>query len=177
MNYHLVRTDDMLNGDGLRVVLFVSGCSHHCKGCHNPETWDPNSGSLFTKEVSQTIIAELDKDYISGLTLSGGDPLNDCNIIGIYQLLKLVKSKCSNKNIWIYTGYTFEELLSRGKYNHLIIEILTMCDVLVDGEFIASMQDAKAPWVGSINQRVIDIKKSLESNCAVIYKGCDKYSN
>lgn len=158
MNYHLIRTDDMLNGDGIRVVLFVSGCSHYCNHCHNSETWDSNSGKLFNEEAIELIIKELEKDYISGITLSGGDPLYENNLDEVLSLIKEIKNKFPNKNIWIYSGYTWEELDERR------LEIVKLCDVFCDGKFNEEFADVNTPWVGSTNQRVIDIKKTLLNN-------------
>lgn len=158
MNYHLIRTDDMLNGDGIRVVLFVSGCSHYCNHCHNLETWDNNSGKLFNETAIELIIKELEKDYISGITLSGGDPLYKNNLDEVLSLIKEIKNKFPNKNIWIYSGYTWEELDEKR------LEIVKLCDIFCDGKFIEELADVNTPWVGSTNQRVIDIKKTLSNN-------------
>lgn len=175
MNYHLIRTDDMLNGSGLRVVLFISGCHHHCDGCHNPETWDLNDGKKFTKESLTEIFNELDKDYISGITLSGGDPLAYENLPDIYDIVNNIRKKYPQKSIWLYTGYTleindfdasvdicFDNALLR---NH----ILAKCDVVCDGKFIKTLADVNCPWVGSTNQRVIDVKKTLNTGDFVLY--------
>ena len=174
MNYHVVRTDDMLNGSGLRVVLFVSGCNHRCPECHNPETWDKDSGKLFDNEAIEEILKELDNDYISGLTLSGGDPLNHNNISDVYELVKVVKDKHPNKNIWIYTGFVWEDIYFSeldDNFNGLRRGIVDYCDVLVDGKFIKDLADVNYPWCGSTNQRVIDVKKSLEAREVILYKG------
>lgn len=160
----------MLNGDGLRVVLWCSGCTLNCKNCHNPQTHDFNSGILFTNNTTKEILELLDRDYISGLTLSGGHPLEPENIPTIYNLVKLVKEKFPNKTIWVYSGYTWEFILEQDKrYEELEInapsalDILKYCDVLVDGKYKDSLRDVSLPWVGSSNQRVINIPKSLES--------------
>lgn len=157
MNYHDIKKDDMLNGDGIRVVLFVSGCSHHCKGCQNPETWDKNSGIEFDKKAKREIFDELKKDYITGLTLSGGDPMNEHNLDEILQLVKEVKERFPEKNIWIYTGYTYNQLYldtpDMGKRR----EILSYCDVLVDGRFEEDKADINYPFAGSTNQNVIKL--------------------
>lgn len=178
MNYHVVRTDDMLNGSGLRVVLFVSGCNHHCPECHNPETWDKDSGQLFDDNAIEEILKELNNNYISGLTLSGGDPLNYSNLPDVYELIKVVKEKCPNKNIWIYTGFTWDSIYHPvtdsgldDLYLNLRKAVANACDVLVDGRFIKDLADVNYPWCGSTNQRVIDVKKSLEANEVILYKG------
>ena len=110
MNYHNITKDDMLNGEGLRVVLWVSGCSHHCKNCHNPITWDPEDGLLFDEAAKEEIFEELSKPYISGITLSGGDPLFCSNRAAISELVKEIKAKFPDKTIWLYTGYTWEAI-------------------------------------------------------------------
>lgn len=147
MNYHNIVHCDMRNGTGLRVTLFVSGCSHHCKGCHNPQTWDPNSGIEFDESAKQELFAELNKDYISGVTFSGGDPLFPSNREVILSLCKEIKTLYPNKNIWLYTGYKYEQV------KHL--EILKYIDVLIDGKYVEKLRSANLPWVGSSNQKVI----------------------
>lgn len=147
MNYHNIVHCDMRNGTGLRVTLFVSGCNHHCKGCHNPQTWDPNSGIEFDGVAKQELFAELNKDYISGVTFSGGDPLFPSNREVILSLCKEIKTLYPNKNIWLYTGYRYEQV------KHL--EILKYIDVLVDGKYVEKLRSVNLPWVGSSNQKVI----------------------
>lgn len=181
MNYHMIRTDDMLNGDGLRVIIFLSGCEHHCKGCHNPETWDINSGKEFTLEATEEILKELNKDYISGITFSGGDPLHEKNLIGVYSLISKIKEEYPNKTIWLYTGYEWKDIdinIANIVYPNLTPELLikqararlvSKCDVLVDGKFIQSLADVNFPWVGSINQRVIDVQKSIKENKIILW--------
>lgn len=188
MRYHMVRTDDMLNGDGLRVVLFVSGCSHRCFGCHNPETWDKDSGIEYTASTTDMILEQLGKDYISGLTLSGGDPLYLSNLNAINLLIDAVKERFPEKTIWLYTGYTWENIINPTVYEWTTqgeldvmfkrMNIVCKCDVVVDGVFKGSLADVNAPWVGSTNQRVIDVNKTLggkfgETRCCtnpVLYK-------
>lgn len=147
MNYHNIVHCDMRNGTGLRVTLFVSGCNHHCKGCHNPQTWDPNSGIEFDEAAKQELFAELNKDYVSGVTFSGGDPLFPSNREVILSLCKEIKTLYPNKNIWLYTGYRYEQV------KHL--EILKYIDVLVDGKYVEKLRSVNLPWVGSSNQKVI----------------------
>lgn len=161
MNYHNITKDDMLNGDGLRVVLWVAGCSHHCKGCHNPETWDPESGILFDEDAKNEIFTELDKDYVSGITFSGGDPLFKGNIYTVTTLCKEIKQKYPKKTIWLYTGYSFEEIKD--------LEVLKYVDVLCDGEFVFAKRDTQAHWVGSTNQRVIDVQQTLKTGKIVLH--------
>ncbi len=167
MNYHTIRTDDMLNGSGLRVVVFLSGCPHRCDGCHNPETWDVESGKLFTKDTAMRIVTELSKDYISGITLTGGDPLYKNNVLEVYALIKYIKKHCPNKSIWLYTGYKWRDINN----DKMKLKIASLCDVICDGEFVKSLADVNLPWVGSSNQRVIDVQKSIKENKIVLYKG------
>ena len=145
MKYHNITKDDMLNGEGIRVVLWVSGCLHHCKGCQNPLTWDTQNGIDFDDEAKEEIFAELSKDYVQGLTLSGGDPLHPDNRETITELVKEVKMKFPDKNVWCYTGYTFDQVKT--------LEVIKYLDVLVDGKYVQGLP--KANWVGSNNQKVI----------------------
>lgn len=161
MRYHNITKDDMLNGDGLRVVLWVAGCSHCCKDCHNPITWDPNGGLLFDEEAKQEIFSELDKDYVSGITLSGGDPLHTNNRTDIEDLAREIKQKYSNKTIWLYTGATWETIDK--------MPLMHYVDVVVDGEFERDKKDSTLRWKGSSNQRVIDVKKTLQSGKVVLH--------
>lgn len=151
MNYHNIKHDDMNNGDGIRVTLFVAGCCHHCKGCQNPETWSINGGVPFDLDAFAEICAELDKDYVSGLTLSGGDPLHPANRDTITEICKKVKYLYPHKTIWLYTGYQYEDI------KHL--NVLNYIDVLVDGEYIEELRDISLEWIGSSNQRVIRLCK------------------
>ena len=161
MRYHNISKDDMLNGDGLRVVLWLSGCEHGCPGCQNPITWDPNSGLIFTGDTWEELEDLLDNDYISGLTLSGGDPLHTINRDEVLELCKMVKHCFPTKTIWLYTGYLWEEI------EHL--EILDYIDVLVDGPFKKELADITYHWAGSTNQRVIDVQESLKQDRIVEY--------
>lgn len=151
MRYHDITKDDMKNGDGLRAVLWVSGCEHACPGCQNPITWDPDDGLIFDEKAKEELFGILSKDYISGLTLSGGDPLFPGNRKDILELLKEVKEKFPEKTIWLYTGYTYEEIKD--------LEHIKFIDVLVDGRFIESLKDNKYEWAGSTNQRVIRLNE------------------
>ncbi len=160
MNYHNITKDDMLNGAGLRVVLWVAGCSHKCRGCHNPQTWDKNGGILFDENAKNELFEELKKDYINGITFSGGDPLFCDNIDEVTKLAKQIKTNFPNKTIWLYTGYKFEEIKN--------LEIINYIDVLCDGEFELDKRDVNLPWVGSSNQRVIDVKQTLQQNKVVL---------
>lgn len=177
MNYHNITHDDMNNGDGLRVVLWVSGCSHHCYNCQNPQTWNPNSGIPFDETAKQEIFTELSKDYISGITLSGGDPLYKENLDEVLSLIKEIRNLFPTKTIWLYTGYDFQRIF-RGQSSCLSQEgldnfkrrkIISLCDVLVDGEYIDEKRDLSKKWAGSKNQRVINIKESIKNNKIVLY--------
>ena len=152
MNYHGIETDSMLNGDGLRVVLWVSGCNHHCFNCQNPQTWDENSGIPFDENAEKELFEALDKSYISGITFSGGDPLYPNNRSKVTRLAKRIKTELPNKTIWLYTGYLYKEVKD--------LEIMQYIDILVDGEFIQELADPKLHWRGSSNQKVIDIKNN-----------------
>jgi len=161
MRYHNITKDDMLNGDGLRVVLWVSGCDHCCKDCQNPITWDPNGGLLFDEEVKAELYEVLNRDYISGLTLSGGDPLYVTNREDILKLVKEVKEKFPKKTIWLYTGFLWESIKD--------LEIMNYIDVLIDGEFVVEQLNTQLYWRGSANQRVIDVQKSKTAEKVVLY--------
>lgn len=160
MNYHNIVHDDMLNGDGLRVTLFVSGCNHKCKDCQNPETWDKESGIPFDIDAYNEICAELDKDYISGLTLSGGDPLLPENRPIVEIICRNVKSLYPNKTIWLYTGYKFNNIKK--------LDIMQYVDVVVDDVFKKDLLSPTLPWVGSSNQNVIDVQKSLVNGKVIL---------
>lgn len=161
MRYHDITKDDMLNGDGLRVVLWVAGCSHHCKGCQNPITWDPNGGVPFDEAAKQEIFEQLDKDYISGITFSGGDPLHAANEADVTALAKEIREKYPDKDIWLYTGYKWEEICDH--------EIISYLKVLVDGRFLLEQLDVTLPWKGSPNQRVIDVPETLKKGNIVLF--------
>lgn len=156
MKFHNITKDDMLNGDGLRVVLWVSGCSHYCEDCQNKITWDPNVGVDFDEKAKQEIFDELEKDYIKGITFSGGDPLYSSNVQEVLALAKEIRKKYPTKDIWLYTGYTLAQLLKDdSELGNLRKEVLKTIDVLVDGEFEKDKADQNAHWVGSTNQNII----------------------
>lgn len=167
MNYHNIIHDDMRNGTGLRVTLFLSGCNHYCNNCQNPQTWDPNGGIKFDLDAIKEIFDQLQKDYISGITFSGGDPLYEKNYNEVLKLCEKIKIMFPSKDIWIYTGYSWEYILGSDKLR----EILKFTDVIVDGLFIEELSDIKYHWAGSTNQRVIDVKKSIESENVVLLEG------
>lgn len=161
MRYHNITKDDMLNGDGLRAVLWVSGCEHACKGCHNPVTWDIMDGIEFDQEAKDELFEELEKDYIAGVTFSGGDPLHPQNRKEIGTLTKEIKERFPGKTIWLYTGYDWQEIKE--------LDFIDQIDVVVDGKYIEALRDEKLHWKGSANQQVIDVKRSLELERVVVY--------
>lgn len=192
MNYHNITYPDMNNGGGLRVVLWLSGCSHRCKGCQNPQTWDADSGIPFNKLAKEELFRELDKDYISGLTLTGGDPLFESNLDGVLDLVTEVNERYNTpqdtneirlskpqKSIWIYTGYEFNEIFGENQFEDLDngyykwtkrANIVSRCNVLVDGKYIDSKRDLTIPYRGSKNQRLIDIQQSLQKDETVLWQ-------
>ena len=161
MRYHNITHDDMLNGDGLRVVLWVSGCEHKCYNCHNKITWNINNGLIFDNNAKEEIFSQLEKDYIKGITFSGGDPLHKQNRTEVFNLVKEIKTKFPKKDIWLYTGYTWEEIND--------LDIIDYIDVLVDGKYIEELSNPELEWRGSSNQRVIDVKKTLIEDKVIIY--------
>lgn len=169
MNYHNIVHDDMLNGDGIRVVLFVSGCSLHCKNCQNPQTWDKDSGIPFDEQARQEVFDELKKDYIAGITLTGGHPLEHYNLDEVTTLCREIKTNFPDKTIWLYTGFVYENLFKLYKENKL--PVFNYIDVLVDGPYVESLRNISLKWRGSSNQRVIDLQKSLKQNKVILH--CD----
>ncbi|MDE7263339.1 MAG: anaerobic ribonucleoside-triphosphate reductase activating protein [Anaeroplasmataceae bacterium] len=165
MNYATIKKYDIANGLGVRVSLFVSGCTHHCKNCFNAVAWDFDYGNPFTREVEDDIISALHQPMISGLTLLGGEPMEPQNQRGLYEFLKRVKKEIPDKDIWCYTGYTLETDLLKGKA-HIDItdEVLSMIDVLVDGRFIEELKNLNLKFRGSSNQRIINMKQTLATN-------------
>ena len=161
MRYHNISYPDMNNGSGLRVVLWLSGCSHHCNNCQNPQTWNPDSGIEFDLDAITELFEALQEDYISGITFSGGDPLHEQNIDEVYWLCYIIRKSYPTKNIWLYTGYTWEDIWSDSKividdYTNQIHdlyqqrqEIIKLCDVLVDGRYEEDKRNVSLPWVGS----------------------------
>ena len=171
MNYATVKYNDIANGYGIRTSLFVSGCTHRCKGCFNSEAWDFNYGKPFDDDIQNEIINSLKDDYIDGLSLLGGEPFEPSNQKALLPFLKKVKSLYPNKDIWCYTGYLFDEELlkeSRAKTNDTL-EMLSCIDVLVDGKFVEELKNISLQFKGSENQRIIDVKKSLKEKKVVLY--------
>lgn len=178
MNYGEIKKTDIANGTGVRVSLFVSGCTHHCKGCFNPETWNFEYGNPFTKEVEEELLRALAPTHICGLTLLGGEPMEPVNQKALVPFLKKVKEQFPNKTIWCYTGYTLErDLLGNceddlGRCGRAKCEVtdvfLSYLDVLVDGKFEIDKKDIRLKFRGSSNQRIIDVKASLKAGKTVM---------
>lgn len=161
MNYHNITVDDMLNGDGLRTVLWLSGCDHRCRGCQNPQTWDPDGGIPFDEAAKEELFSYLARDYISGLTLSGGDPLFPSNRPEVEALIREVRALFPSKTIWLYTGSIFEEIR--------FLPLTALLDVVVDGPYVERLRDTQLHWKGSANQRVIDVPRSLREGRVVLH--------
>lgn len=171
MNYSEIKNYDIANGPGVRVTIFVSGCTHHCKGCFNEMTWDFQYGKPFTDEMVSEILRYLSPDYIAGLTLLGGEPLEYVNWQGLMPLLRAVKEKYPKKDIWCYTGYLFdrdilEDFCDRWEE---MKEFLSYLDVIVDGEFILEQKDISLRFKGSKNQRIILVQESLRKGQIVLW--------
>lgn len=166
MNYATIKENDVANGPGIRVSLFVSGCNHHCEGCFNQETWDFNFGEPFTETETKRIIAALEPSYIKGFTLLGGEPFEPANQKGILPLLREIKIKYPDINIWCYTGFDFEKDILEKMLNQIpeTKEILSYIDTIVDGKFILAKKDLKLRFKGSSNQRIIMVKESMKQN-------------
>ncbi len=185
MNYIKIDTEDVCNGDGLRVVLWLSGCNHHCYNCQNPQTWDVNSGIPFDESAKEELFRELDKDYISGLTLTGGDPLHEANLDGVLNLVNEIRlSFGDTKTIWIYSGYTWNDIWDYGfittdiynrEYGGWTTEqikrqsILKQIDIFVDGQYIDSQRNVTLKWCGSSNQRVVNVQQSLQKGEIILW--------
>ena len=152
MNYQGITLTSFNNGKGMRTVLWVSGCEHHCKGCHNPLTWDINGGRPFTKEAKEEIFKALNRTWSDGLTISGGDPFHPANIEEVTSFAKEVKHRFPDKTIWVYTGCNFEDIRD--------LEIMEYIDVIVDGRFVEELADETYKYAGSTNQRIINVKEN-----------------
>ena len=171
MNYADIKKADVANGVGVRVSVFVSGCTHHCKNCFNEQAWDFHYGNEFTEKEIEKVINLMNHSYVSGLTLLGGEPFEHTNQQGLLPLVRKVKEKFPDKNIWCYSGYTFEKdiINKMCKEWKETPELLSYIDVLVDGEFQEDKKDIKLKFRGSSNQRIIDVKKSLENKTTVLF--------
>ncbi len=168
MNYSAIKNYDIANGLGVRVTLFVSGCTHHCEGCFNEETWSFSSGKPFTSKTEDEIIKLLSPDYIKGLTLLGGEPMEKVNQAALYPFVKRVKEAYPDKNIWCYSGYTLEEITKGRAHTDVTDALLGLIDVLVDGEFKKELYSVALKFRGSSNQRVIDLKETLKQGKTVL---------
>lgn len=168
MKYAKIKKHDIANGEGIRVSLFVSGCNHHCKGCFNYEAWDFNYGNDFTNNTIEEILDALSPDYIDGITFLGGEPLEYSNQQGIIPLIRKIKEHYPKKTIWLYSGFTYEEIKKMPFPETK--EILQNIDVLVDGKFIQELFDANLYFRGSSNQRIIDMKKTIKSNKIILHE-------
>lgn len=170
MRYASIKKCDVANGTGIRVSLFVSGCHHHCKGCFNTDAWDFNYGNDFTEQTQEKILEALDKDYIQGLSLLGGEPLEYVNQKGLLPLVKKVKQRFPNKTIWCYTGYLFDDEVMGQMYNKWpeTKELISNLDIIVDGKYDENLRDLNLKFKGSSNQRIIDVQKTLAKNEIVL---------
>lgn len=166
MNYMRIKKTDIANGPGVRISLFVSGCTHHCKGCFNPETWDFDAGEPFTEDTINEILGLLTPSYISGLSILGGDPLEIENVEPVTHLANAVRDKFPWKSIWCYTGSQFEDIYKQTRYR----ELLKYIDVIVDGEFQEALKNPELRFRGSSNQRIINVTKSLSQKEVVLWE-------
>lgn len=172
MNYGAIKKCDIANGVGVRTVLFVSGCTHHCKGCFQPETWNFDYGERYTKETEDEIIESLKPDYVDGITLLGGEPFEPENQRELVKLLRRIKKELPQKTVWSFSGYTYEELTGDSRaVCEVTNEMLSMLDVLVDGEFVEAKRNISLRFRGSENQRLIDMNKTRKEGKIVL---CDK---
>lgn len=162
MKYHNITHEDMANGEGLRVVLWLSGCEHLCKGCHNPITWNKDDGIDFGEEAKEEIFESLRKEEIAGITFSGGDPLASYNRREVALFMEEIRNKFKGKTIWCYTGYCWEQVKD--------IKAMEYIDVLIDGKFNIDRKSPDKRWVGSDNQSLVDVKKSRKKNMKTLYK-------
>ncbi len=171
MNYATIKNLDIANGPGLRVSLFVSGCTHHCKGCFNPESWDFNYGEPYTEITENEILKLLANEHIRGLSLLGGEPFEPVNQKVLVQLLRKVKEEYPNKDVWCYSGYNFEKDMLTGNLGSWEIteEMLSYIDVLVDGEFVLELKNPNLRFRGSANQRVIKVQDSLREDAVILW--------
>ena len=173
MNYATIKWTDIANGEGVRISLFVSGCTHRCKNCFNEIAWDFNYGNVFDETVENQILKELSAGYITGLSLLGGEPLEPQNQEALYPFIKKVKEKYPQKSIWCYTGFVFDEktgeLTNQAKNTAVTKDLIALFDVLVDGPFIEAQKNIRLKFRGSENQRIIDVQKTLEKGECVLY--------
>jgi anaerobic ribonucleoside-triphosphate reductase activating protein len=179
MNYADIKQFDVANGPGIRVSLFVSGCTHHCEGCFNEVAWDFQYGTPFTEGTINQILAYLESDHIAGLTLLGGEPMEHSNQIGIFPLVKKMKETYPKKNIWCFTGYDFEKDILGKMYSDWAEtkELLSYIDVIVDGKFIEEFKNVNLRFKGSSNQRTIQVQKSLKEGKIIFWNPNEKVIN
>lgn len=163
MRYNKIRKMDISNGPGVRVSIFVQGCTFNCKNCFNPETHDFNGGEEFTDDIIEKVLSLCEKDYVEGLSILGGEPMHPKNLEGVTKLAKKFKQKFPNKNLWAWTGFLFDNYLKDK-------EICKYLDVLVDGQYMEELHDPTLKWKGSSNQRVIDVQKSLKEGKVVLFE-------
>ena len=170
MNYGAIKKCDIANGVGVRTGLFVSGCTHHCKGCFQPETWNFDYGERYTKETQDEIIESLRPDYVDGITLLGGEPFEPENQRELVKLLRRIKKELPQKTVWSFSGYTYEELTGDSRaVCEVTNEMLSMLDVLVDGEFVEAKRNISLRFRGSENQRLIDMNKTRKEGKIVLW--------
>ena len=178
MNYAAIKKYDIANGPGVRVSLFVSGCTHHCPGCFNSETWDFNFGNPFTDEVMDEILKAMEPSYIHGFSLLGGEPFEHVNQIAVLPLLQEIKKRFPEKDIWCYTGYDFEQDLlgNMAKQWSETMDMLSCIDILVDGEFEQDKKNLSLRFRGSSNQRIIDVPQSLREHSIILWDDTKDFS-
>ena len=173
MNYATIKWTDIANGEGVRISLFVSGCTHRCKNCFNQVAWDFSYGAPFDEKVEEQILNELGSGYIAGLSLLGGEPLEPQNQLALYPFIKNVKARYPNKTIWCYTGFVLDEkdgtLCEKHKNTDVTKDLISLFDVLVDGPYVEELKDIRLKFRGSSNQRVLDVKKTLQEGKCVLY--------
>lgn len=186
MNYIKIEKESVISGVGLRTVLWLSSCSHHCPKCQNPQTWDCNSGIVFDQTAHDELFEQLSKDYISGVTFTGGDPLHENNLSGVLDLVNEIKHSFPEKTIWLYSGYEFSKFFRLRDYEGVKLylpysryqeinednirkEIISKCDVMVDGRYVDELRDISLKWRGSSNQNVIDIQESIKQERLILY--------
>lgn len=178
MRYAQIRSLDISNGEGIGVALFTQGCSFHCNNCFNKETWDYNGGQEWTEKIKNQFMELASMPFIKRVSILGGEPLSPQNLSSLYDLLADIKHDFADKTIWLYTGYTWEQIMypvvaddlntDMDMINNKRREIVYMCDVVVDGRYIDELKDIKYPWAGSTNQRVIDVKKTLKTDKIIL---------
>lgn len=176
MHYSTIKDCDIANGIGVRITLFVSGCTNHCKNCFQPQTWDFNFGEPFTEETEEKLLEMLKPDYINGLTLLGGEPMEPQNQRALVPFLKRVREAYPNKNVWCFTGFTYEVLKTDGSHPRCEVtdEMLSLIDVLVDGRYVDELKDLTLQFRGSSNQRLIDMVKTHENGEVTLLPNNDR---